>query len=61
MITSLGQRGDAEKLEEIGFAGYLTKPVRQAQLYDCLELVLVSKPYKFDQLQEMLRNAVEKG
>jgi PAS domain S-box-containing protein len=40
MITSLGQRGDAGKLEEIGFAGYLTKPVRQAQLYDCLELVL---------------------
>jgi PAS domain S-box-containing protein len=40
MVTSLGQRGDAGKLEQIGFAGYLTKPVRQAQLYDCLELVL---------------------
>jgi len=40
MVTSLGQRGDAAALEQIGFAGYLTKPVRQSQLYDCVALVL---------------------
>jgi len=40
MITSLAQRGDAAILENAGFAGYLTKPVRQSQLRDCLELVL---------------------
>jgi len=40
MVTSLGQRGDALALERIGFAGYLTKPVRQSQLYDCIALVL---------------------
>ncbi len=40
MLTSIAQRGDAAILEQIGFAGYLHKPVRQAQLYDCLELVL---------------------
>ncbi|MEI6126845.1 MAG: response regulator [Pseudomonadota bacterium] len=40
MLTSLGSRGDARRLEEIGFAGYLTKPVRQAQLRECLSLVL---------------------
>ncbi|MBW4054458.1 MAG: response regulator [Proteobacteria bacterium] len=40
MVTSLGQRGDAAVLEQIGFAGYLTKPVRQSQLYDCIALVL---------------------
>ena len=40
MLTSIGQRGDAATLEQIGFAGYLHKPVRQTQLYDCLELVL---------------------
>jgi PAS domain S-box-containing protein len=40
MVTSLARRGDAAVLEEIGFAGYLPKPVRQAQLYGCLELVL---------------------
>jgi signal transduction histidine kinase/HPt (histidine-containing phosphotransfer) domain-containing protein len=40
MVTSLGQRGDVAALEQIGFAGYLAKPVRQSQLYDCIALVL---------------------
>jgi CheY-like chemotaxis protein len=40
MVKSLGQRGDAAVLEQIGFTGYLTKPVRQSQLYNCIVLVL---------------------
>ncbi len=40
MVTSLGQRGDATILNQIGFDGYLSKPVRQSQLYECLSLVL---------------------
>jgi CheY-like chemotaxis protein len=40
MVTSLGQRGDAAILEQVGFAGYLTKPVRQSQFYDCIAIVL---------------------
>ena len=40
MITSLGQRGDRKRLEDIGFAGYLTKPVRRGQLREMLPLVL---------------------
>jgi PAS domain S-box-containing protein len=40
MLTSLGQRGEAAGLEQIGFAGYLTKPVRQSQLYECISLAL---------------------
>ncbi|MCE5229369.1 response regulator [bacterium] len=39
-MTSLGKRGDAVKLERLGFSGYMTKPLRQAQLHDCLALVL---------------------
>jgi len=40
MVTSIGQRGDALALEQIGFVGYLAKPVRQTQFHDCLATVL---------------------
>ena len=40
MITSAGQRGDAVQMKKIGFAAYLTKPVKQSHLYDCLTTVL---------------------
>ena len=40
MLTSMSQRGDAQLAREVGFDAYLTKPIRQAQLYDCLSLVL---------------------
>jgi PAS domain S-box-containing protein len=40
MMTSLGKRGDAARLEKTGFAAYLTKPVKQSQLYDCLMAVI---------------------
>lgn len=40
MLTSFGTRGDARRLEAIGFSAYLTKPVKQSQLRDCLVTVL---------------------
>lgn len=40
MLTSIGQRGDARKFQDAGFAAYLTKPVRPDQLYACLKKVL---------------------
>jgi two-component system sensor histidine kinase/response regulator len=40
LLTSSGQRGDSHLFAEIGFAGYLLKPVGQLDLTDCLMLVL---------------------
>ena len=40
MLTSVGKRGDAARLQEIGFSAYLTKPVKQARLHDCLANVI---------------------
>jgi len=43
MMTSSGRHGEASRLREIGFAAYLTKPVKQSQLHDCLVTVLGRK------------------
>ncbi|HYB19346.1 MAG TPA: response regulator, partial [Thermodesulfobacteriota bacterium] len=39
-------RGDAREMQEIGFAAYLTKPVKRSQLRDGLELVASRKPWE---------------
>jgi signal transduction histidine kinase/DNA-binding response OmpR family regulator len=40
LLTSSGQRGEARSARQVGIMGYLTKPVRQSQLYDCLATVV---------------------
>jgi two-component system, sensor histidine kinase and response regulator len=52
MVTSAGKRGDAITCHDIGFSGYLTKPVKRNHLRECLKTVLgipyvmVKKPSK---------------
>ena len=40
LCASLGQRGDGKRMQEIGFAAYLTKPVRHSEISGCLAAVL---------------------
>ena len=40
LLTSIAKRGDTRIAQAVGIGGYLTKPVRQAQLYACLKLVM---------------------
>jgi CheY-like chemotaxis protein len=42
LLTSSGQRGEGQLFADIGFAGYLLKPVAQRDLTDCLMLALAS-------------------
>jgi len=39
MASSQAQRGDAAKMKEAGFKGYLTKPIHQSELFDVLLMV----------------------
>jgi signal transduction histidine kinase/CheY-like chemotaxis protein/ligand-binding sensor domain-containing protein len=40
MLSSAGQRGDAARCRELGVAAYLTKPIGQSELFDCIVRVL---------------------
>jgi signal transduction histidine kinase/CheY-like chemotaxis protein len=40
LLTSSGLRGEGEKAKRVGFAAYLTKPVRQSKLYDAIVTVI---------------------
>ena len=40
ILTSMGQRGDAARLESLGCSGYLLKPVKQQLLFDAMIAVL---------------------
>jgi len=43
ILTSIGHRGDASRLEALGCSGYLLKPVKQHMLYESLVAVLGQK------------------
>jgi two-component system sensor histidine kinase/response regulator len=40
LTSSLGRRGDAKRMQEIGFSAYLTKPARHREIQDCLSAVM---------------------
>ncbi|MDR4495719.1 MAG: response regulator [Nitrospirales bacterium] len=40
LLASLAQRNEAKRAQAAGFSGYLTKPIREAQLKACLSTVL---------------------
>ncbi|MBF0475691.1 MAG: response regulator [Deltaproteobacteria bacterium] len=62
MMTSAGRRGDAVRLEKIGFDAYLNKPVKQSQLLNCLKTVLGwKKPAKSTQHRLVTRHTVAEG
>jgi len=40
MLTSVDRHGDISRFARLGFAAYLTKPVRATELFECLSQVL---------------------
>ncbi len=52
MLSSSASRGDAKKLQKIGFAGFLTKPIKKNKLFDTLRAVLSIDPKNLYQASE---------
>ena len=44
LLSSVGLRGHRDLAPELGFSAYLTKPVRQSQLFDCLVSLVNQTP-----------------
>jgi signal transduction histidine kinase/DNA-binding response OmpR family regulator len=40
LLTAQGQRGDAKAAQTAGYAAYLTKPIHESRLYECLLAVV---------------------
>ncbi|MGI9326600.1 MAG: response regulator [Pseudomonadales bacterium] len=40
LATSISQYGDIARMQSLGFAGYLVKPIKSSQLFDCIALVM---------------------
>jgi two-component system, sensor histidine kinase and response regulator len=51
LLTSLSQDYDFEAMQRLGISAYLTKPVRQSQLYDCIATVIGAASKKDSQLK----------
>ncbi len=43
LLTSVGFRGEARRVRELGFSGYLTKPVSHSDLFDVLNQVMIGR------------------
>ena len=43
VLTSMGKRGDAKRLQKLGCAGYLLKPIKQEMLFNALVRVMNEK------------------
>jgi len=54
MATSIGNRGDAKKMESAGFNAYIIKPVKKSLLFDCLRMVMESQ----DELPEKIPSKI---
>jgi two-component system, sensor histidine kinase and response regulator len=54
LLTSAGYRGDARRFAELGFAGYLLKPVTERELAGCLSLVMSSSADSWRQREQPL-------
>ena len=44
LLSSVAKKGDANHAKQVGFSGYLSKPVRRDELLNCIAVVLGLKP-----------------
>jgi signal transduction histidine kinase/DNA-binding response OmpR family regulator len=61
MLTSLAQSFDVKRFESMGFSGYLTKPVRHHDLFDCLVFVITGQHSQKSKTSIITRHTIQEG
>jgi len=61
MLTSAGQRGDADRCREIGVAAYLTKPVHQSEVWEEILRVLGGHSEKVEAPSLLTRHSLRQN
>jgi len=54
MLTSLGNRGDAKRLKDVGVKGYLVKPIKQTQLQKAVVAAIGQEDGALDEIAPMI-------
>ena len=58
VLTSLDRHGDMRRFASLGFAGYLTKPVRASELFECMDRVLARNAREWHMQSQPIGSAV---
>ena len=61
IVVLPGQKEDAEKMKDAGFAAYLTKPIKKSQLFDCILTLPFPESKKKIKKQLMARHAAKEN
>ncbi len=61
MLTSAGQRGDAARCRELGIAAYLTKPIKESELLEAIQIALGARSQKEARPVLIARHALREG
>ncbi len=58
LLTSMGRRGEGKEARDSGISAYLTKPVKQSELYDAICAVMGSKTQEPDEAELVTRHSI---
>jgi two-component system, sensor histidine kinase and response regulator len=61
MTSSVGLRGDAERCRRLGIAAYLTKPIKQSELFDAILTVLDIESTPPEKRHMVTKHSVREG
>lgn len=54
LISNFGDRGETQNLQEIGFTGYITSPIKNQDIINCVNAVISNQLYPAKEKQQLI-------